>query len=252
MLRALLLTIIATVSLAACGGGGDDDATPMPEPTPITDPTAAVKAAAFNTARAGSYHMDIAFSPVGEDIPYYVDYDAGDYFERLPATLSPGSEVVYPSDGYTYKRDCTAPDACGAWQRQPNRPVIPSFDGAVNSLPETLGIVAADVGTDWIVAADGGGVKLAGAVNLNRAIQENQRRAFAVSGYTQEQIEAAIQQLWGDQPEVGPSLIEVTLTPDYKWITRVMISVPTQQTDPYFVVQYSEWGEVTVSAPEGF
>lgn len=199
-----------------------------------------------------SYEMEIAFSPFGSPVASLAVYDRGDYYESIPADLSAGgSEYVYAGD-FEYKRDCTTPEACTQWVRTSPRSVIPSLAGQVNSVPETLALTAIELASGWTLVPNATGVLLTGAVNINDATEENQRRAYTLAGNTPEQIEAVLQGFRENRPPVDPSLIEVTLSSDYRWITHVTIYVPARITDPYVDFGYSSFDTAQVTAPEDF
>lgn len=206
-----------------------------------------------------SYAMVMAYSPIGTPVANYVEYDNGDYFERLPADLSKsgGKEYVY-ADDHTFQRECTGPDACAQWQRQAQRPYIPSLAGTINSIPETLSLVAAELATGWSVVLPANGVKLDGTVDITNAIVENQRRAFTAAGNSPADVEAALAELNKDLPQYGEGTVEVTLSADYHLITHITIfapasyTLPGQPPDPYFDVAFSQFNEVKVTAPMDF
>lgn len=254
-MRTLIPLALAGAFIVACGGGAKPS--PTPEPTPITDAGSAVAQAVANMSTLSSYHLDITYSPIGSPIVHNVDYANGDYAEHIPAQLAAGTtpaDYVFAGD-FTYRRDCSADTGvCGAWRREAGRPLIPSLAGTVNSIPETLAPIAAQMATDLTIA-DATVPKLSGVVDLTAATQENQRRAFAAAGNSPADIEAAIEQLWGgspDSPGSQPSNIDITLTPDARYIASVVIYIPGQPDDPYFEAAYSAYDAVTVEPPPGF
>lgn len=258
MLAIHWLKLACAVLIALVGGivacrGGDDAPKPTPVQTTISDPALAVSNALQAMKELDSYEMDITFSPVGAPVASLVIYDRGDYFERIPADLSAGggSEYVYAGD-YQYQRDCTGPEVCTQWARTSQRPLIPSLAGQVNSIPETLALTAVELGSGWSLVTNATNVLLTGAVNINAATEENQRRALTASGKTPEEVDLLIRQLSGNQQPLGASVIEVTLSPDYQLIQEVTIYTPTNAADPYFDVAYSQFNAVRVGTPTEF
>jgi len=240
--------LVMAGAFVACGISGDD-----PTPTPIADPSLAISEAVQKMRGLDSYHMDIAFSPVGAPVASYVDYDKGDYFERIPADLASvtdGKEYIYAGE-YLFTRECTRPDFCNDWLRSSERPLVPSLAGTVNSIPETLAVVAAETGTGWQIAPTAGEVTFRGAVNINKATEENQRRALTAVGYSPAEVEERIRKLSENIAPAPDSVIDVTLSPE-GLINKLTIYVPTRPTDPYFETTFSGFNQVEVTAPSEF
>jgi hypothetical protein len=233
-------------SIAACGGG-DDDASP----TPINNPAEAVRQAARATAVTEVYQERIEFSPIGSPIVYLVHYNDGDWFERIPDdyTKPPAKEYIFVGE-VSYGRDCTAPDVCGTWLKANERPNIPSLAGSLNSIPETLAPIAIDFFSgDWAIVPTAGEAKFRGMTALTPAIRENQGRALLDRGYSEEEMQALVEEINKNQAELGPSVIEVTLTPDYL-LSHVTIFTPGQTHNPYLDIQYTYDETVEIEEPD--
>ncbi len=253
MPRTLFLSTLTALLIGACGGGGDDP-TPTPGPTPVTDATAAVQQALANLNALPSYHLDITLSPIGAPLVFYVDIDRGNFFERIPnyAGTEDDAEFIFYGD-FTYRRDCRDSGQCGEWQSEAGRPVIPNLAGTGSSVPETLGIVLIE-NAEELSITDPVALEMTGTVDLGAAIEDNLRRAFTAAGRTPEEIEDAITEFRGGSG-IAPgssSRVEITLTPDARYIQNLIVFTPGQLDNPYFESAYSQFGTATVSPPEGF
>lgn len=247
LLRTLIFAAFFALTISACGGGGQD----APSSTPIADPATAVAQAAGGTIQATSYHLDVTFSPIGHPIVYGVDFDRGNYFERIPDTTTGNySEYVFHGDR-TYRRDCTASGACASWRSEVGRLLIPNLAGSVTSVPETLAPFLALMATD-ITLVDPAAMKFSGTVDLTAATEENLRQALTAAGNTPEEVETAIRELSANRPPTGSSAIDVTLTADGHYMSNVVVYVPDQKPDPYLELTYSSYNAVTVEPPQGF
>lgn len=250
MPRLLLCALLVTLASLACGG--DDGGGPTPVPTQITDAQAAIAETLSTMSDIESYHMDIELSPFGAPVAYFVDYDGGDYFERLPADLSSGGIELYYVGEYQFRRDCPAAGSCTPWVRARGRRAVPNFSGEANSGPETLPLVAAELGEGWQIAQQtADATVLTGQVNLGDAIRENQERNFRATGLSEEEIAAAMQALSAEGlDDPSPSAITVTISGGV--ITHVSVAVPGQDDNPHIETAYSQFGSIDLKAPEDY
>jgi hypothetical protein len=135
----------------------------------------------------------------------------------------------------------------------------PSLGGLTVSVPETLAFTAIELGTGWAMATLGSGLQhFVGGVNLGLAVEENMRRAAFAAGFSEEEVEAAIEEQRVDTestPEnAAPSLIDVLVDPDDNRLIRVSFRIPTDSPpgDVNFDVVFSDFNEVTVEVPTEF
>jgi hypothetical protein len=244
MRKVLLAAALPLLLLSGCGSGNN-----APTPTPVSDPAAAVRQAADATAELESFHLDLTFTPLGEPIVYSVDYEDGNYIERIPDRQAGGySDYVFYGDS-TYRIDCSAEGVCGAWQRQPGRLVVPNLAGSANTVPETLAPFIARMMTD-VTRRDPASMTFEGMADVTAATIANLRQAFALAGNTPDQVEAAIEQQFGDRRTSEPSVVEITLTPDAHYIQHLVVYTPTQPDNPYIEFAYSYHNAVRIQPPQ--
>lgn len=208
-----------------------------------------------------SYRMDMAFSPEGTDIPAQVDVDRGNYDERITDPSSGDVAELIVSD-YLYVRHCSDADHCDEWARSappsasPGKSLVrvPSLGGYTTTEPETLAFAAVDLATGWHQSG-GSTATLVGQIDLPQTITENQIRNAIAAGYTRSEAQQLIADPLAEPSptSVPQSTIELEFSPaDYSYFRSVRIDVPGDDANPYFVVSFSRFNDVSVEAPADY
>lgn len=257
MLRWVAATAAVLGTLTACSGSGK-----VPSATAdLTDPNSAVHKALGTMEGLNSYRMIMAFSPEGTDIPAQVDFDRSNYDERITDPSSGEVAELIVSD-YLYVRHCSDADHCDAWARSaplsasPGRSLVrvPSLGGFTTTEPETPAFAAVDLATGWHESG-ASTATLAGQIDLGKTIAENQIRNAIAAGYTRSEAQQLIADPLAEPSPTGvpQSTIELEFSPDdYPYFKSVRIGVPGDDTNPYFVVSFSRFNDVSVEAPADY
>lgn len=205
-------------------------------------------------ARLNSYHMKLTLSPEGTDITIPIDYERGKYDEKITDPTS-GEITELSTAGGLFTRNCSDADHCNQWVLQPpngpspstitaatpNRYAAPTLGGLTTVFPETLAFTAVDIAMGW-QTKEGSPATLDGQVDLERAIDENRSRVGIPTdtpGYTNEPSTTAL----------PLSTIEVQVDGSGSYYQTVQIYVPGDPNNPYLVVDFSRFNEVSVTTP---
>ncbi len=207
-------------------------------------------------ARLNSYHMKLTLSPEGTDVTIPIDYERGKYDEKI--TDPSGDSTELNTAGGLFTRNCSNANHCDQWvlrprnvpslstitSATPNRYTAPTLGGLTTVFPETLAFAAVDIAMGW-QTKEGSPATLDGQVNLERAIAENRSRVGIPTdtpGYTN-----------GPSTTALPlSTIEVQLDGSGPYYQTVKIYVPGDPNNPYLVVDYSRFNDVSVDAPGNY
>ncbi|MEO8457584.1 MAG: hypothetical protein ABI559_07225 [Chloroflexota bacterium] len=243
MLRHVAAVAIVAASVSACSTSSSSS-----ERIDTSDPNTAVRQARESMAGLGSYHMQLTFSPEDNSVTVPVDYDDGDYYEKITDPASGGVTELIMADSL-YTRTCDGA-TCEPWIRKDspvttagsplgtkNRYSAPSLGGLTTTFPETLAFTAVEIATGW-QALPGSPTILIGQVDLGQAVTENRTRAGNPPASGQP----------SDSP-LQPSTIELTLSDSGPYFERVRIDLPGNELDPYFVADFSKINDVSVEAP---
>lgn len=250
MLRATaVLPAALLLTITACSGSGGE----LTATIDVTNPGAAVRQASEAMANLDSYHMELTLSPEGTDFTIAIDYERGKYLEKIADPTS--NEVTeLNTAGGLFIRDCTDPDDCEEWVLQqsngpspssipmmtPSRYWAPTLGGLTTFFPETLAFSAVDIATGWRIKD---GRTIVGEVDLDGAINENWSRIGIPTGTPPPSASAT---------DIPPSTVEVQLSTSGPYFQAVTISVPGDPNDPYLVVKFSRFNDISVEAPSDY
>jgi hypothetical protein len=251
MLRWAVATaaIIATVS--GCSSSSSGPAITLD----VSNPDAAVQRATDAMSHLNSYHMDMTFSPEGTDITVPAEFDRGNYYERISDPEKGESTELILAGGF-FTRQCSGQDHCEQWVRTDfdvpsatilptrSRYAAPTLGGLTTVFPETLALTAVDLASGWQVK-EGSADTLVGQVDLSRTIDENRSRNGIPTDPGPDVMSSS-------PVEVPPSTIELHLSTEGPYFQSVRIGIPGDPADPYFVVEFSRYNDVSVQAPSEY
>jgi hypothetical protein len=248
--RYVVTTVLLLTGVVGCSSQDED--------AEVGDPQTLIDDALTNMVALESYRMDMAFSPEGQDIEFFAEYDNGKYYEYLGEPETSNFTELVLADGGLYVRFCED-DECEPWDRHEHTVGVPSLGGLTTTAPETMGLAAVQLGREWTVSThSGSSATLKTDVDLAEVIQANQRSVLRDAGFSEEEIEAAIQEQFESDVSAEPAVemrLDVVVDLDEKLIMKVTLTAPEGEdgeTDEYFHTVYSRYNDVSVEVPEEY